>query len=86
MIATLGLLEGFNIDQMVPHSAEAYNIILEAESLAYADRNQYTGDTDFIDVPVNGMINSDYLKERAGLIKPGFFNGEGTLWNPANGK
>lgn len=82
MIATLGMLEGFNIDQMVPHSAEAYNIILEAESLAYADRNQYTGDTDFIDVPVNGMINSDYLKERAGLIKPGFSMGKAPYGTP----
>lgn len=82
MIATLGMLEDFNIDQMEPHSAEAYNIILEAESLAYADRNQYTGDTDFIDVPVKGMINSDYLTERAKLIKPGFSMGKAPYGTP----
>jgi len=71
MIATLGILGAFNIDKMEPHSAEAYNLILEAESLAYADRNQYTGDTDFIDVPLKGMIDQDYLNERAKLIRPG---------------
>lgn len=82
MIATLGMLEGFNIDQMVPHSADAYNIILEAESLAYADRNQYTGDTDFVDVPVNGMIDADYLASRAKLIKPGSSIGKAPYGTP----
>lgn len=82
MIATLGMLDNFNIDQMTPHSAEAYNIILEAESLAYADRNQYTGDTDFIDVPVKGMIDSVYLTERANLIKPGTSMGKAPYGTP----
>lgn len=82
MIATLGMLDEFNINQMEPHSAEAYNIILEAESLAYADRNQYTGDTDFIDVPVLGMIDPDYLDDRAKLIKPGSSMGKAPYGNP----
>jgi gamma-glutamyltranspeptidase/glutathione hydrolase len=82
MIATLGMLNHFNIDKMEPHSAEAYNIILEAESLAYADRNQYTGDTDFIDVPVRGMINPDYLAERAKLIQPGVSMGKAPYGKP----
>ena len=83
MIATLGMLDEFDIDKMQPHSAEAYNIILEAESLAYADRNQYTGDTDFVKVPVQGMINSDYLKSRAKLIMPGISMGKATYGDPS---
>jgi len=83
MIATLGMLDEFDIDKMQPHSAEAYNIILEAESLAYADRNQYTGDTDFVNVPVQGMINSDYLKSRARLIMPGTSMGRAPYGNPS---
>ena len=83
MIATLGILDEFNIDKMTPHSAEAYNIILEAESLAYADRNQYTGDTDFIDVPVQGMIDQDYLNRRARLIEPGTSMGKAPYGNPS---
>ncbi|MDG1438590.1 MAG: gamma-glutamyltransferase, partial [Emcibacteraceae bacterium] len=82
MIATLGILDNFNIDKMEPHSAEAYNLILEAESLAYADRNQYTGDTDYIDVPVQGMINESYLNERAKLIKPGTSMGKAPYGTP----
>jgi gamma-glutamyltranspeptidase/glutathione hydrolase len=82
MIATLGMLDEFKINEMEPHSAEAYNIILEAESLAYADRNQYTGDTDFIDVPVKGMIDRDYLDARAKLIKPGTSMGKAPYGNP----
>lgn len=82
MIATLGMLDNFDIDQMEPHSAAAYNIILEAQSLAYADRNQFTGDTDFIDVPVNGMIDQDYLNERAKLIQPGTSMGKAPYGAP----
>lgn len=82
MIATLGMVDEFDIDQMVPHSAEAYNIILEAESLAYADRNHFTGDTDFIDVPVNGMIDPDYLNTRAKLINPGTSMGKAPYGDP----
>lgn len=82
MIATLGMLQPYNIHTMEPHSAEAYNLILEAESLAYADRNQYTGDTDFIDVPVKGMIDPDYLAERTKLIKPGMSMGKAPYGTP----
>lgn len=82
MIAALGMLEKFNIQQMKPHSPEAYNLILEAESLAYADRNQYTGDTDFIDVPYHGMIDPKYLAERARLIKPGTSMGKAPYGQP----
>jgi len=67
---------------MKPHSPEAYNLILEAESLAYADRNQYTGDTDFIDVPYHGMIDPKYLAERARLIKPGTSMGKAPYGQP----
>ncbi len=82
MIATLGMLDRFDIEEMTPHSAEAYNIILEAESLAYADRNQYTGDTDFIDVPYHGMIDPDYLAERSKMIVPGQSMGKAPYGTP----
>lgn len=82
MVATLGILDEFNIHMMEPHSAEAYNLILEAESLAYADRNHYTGDTDYIDVPLKGMIDQDYLNQRAKLIKPGTSMGKAPYGTP----
>lgn len=42
--------------------------ILVAGRLAFADRGLYVGDEDFITVPVEGMLDKDYLAERASLI------------------
>jgi gamma-glutamyltranspeptidase/glutathione hydrolase len=41
---------------------------IEASKLAFADRGKYDGDTDFVDVPVTGLLSKDYAKQRAGLI------------------
>lgn len=43
-------------------------LFAEAQRLAYADRDQYVGDNHFVDVPLNGMLNNEYLKRRAKLI------------------
>ena len=47
---------------------EAVHLISEAERLAYADRAQYVADTDFVPVPVKGLVDSTYLASRAALI------------------
>ncbi|MFJ4196408.1 gamma-glutamyltransferase [Pseudomonas sp. NPDC089534] len=47
---------------------EAVHLIAEAERLAYADRAQYVADTDFVPVPVKGLVDPGYLAGRAGLI------------------
>lgn len=47
---------------------EAVHLIAEAERLAYADRAQYVADTDFVPVPVKGLIDPTYLTRRAALI------------------
>jgi gamma-glutamyltranspeptidase/glutathione hydrolase len=47
---------------------EAVHLIAEAERLAYADRAQYVADTDFVPVPVKGLIDPIYLASRAALI------------------
>ncbi|MEB2626433.1 gamma-glutamyltransferase [Pseudomonas sp. YuFO8] len=48
--------------------AEAVHLISEAERLAYADRAQYVADSDFVPVPVKGLIDPAYLASRAALI------------------
>ena len=40
----------------------------ETQRLAYADRDQYVADTDFVDVPIVGLLNPSYLNERASKI------------------
>ena len=49
-------------------TAEAVHLISEAERLAYADRAQYVADSDFVPVPVKGLIDKAYLASRAALV------------------
>jgi gamma-glutamyltranspeptidase/glutathione hydrolase len=81
--ATLGILENFDLASLRPDNidrnggkpkAEAVHLISEAERLAYADRNKYVADTDFIPLPGNSpqtLLNKDYLKQRSTLIDLG---------------
>ena len=62
----LGLLEGFDLPGIGP-GPEAAHLLLEAGRLAFADRNFYIADSDFTDMP-EGLLDRDYLRERAALI------------------
>ena len=66
----LGILEHFDMGDIEPMSLTAVHFIAEAEKLAYADRGKFLGDPDFVHVPVEALLNSDYLGERAKLIDP----------------
>lgn len=44
------------------------HLLLEASRLAFADRNEYLGDSDFVDVPVETLLGDQYLEQRAALI------------------
>lgn len=70
VLQILKLLEPFSMDKYKPGSVMAVHLIAEATKLAYADRNHYIGDTDYVDVPVMGMIDKTYLRRRARLIHP----------------
>jgi gamma-glutamyltranspeptidase/glutathione hydrolase len=59
---TLKLLAGKDLS-VVPRQAAIHQII-EAERLAFSDRNTYLGDTEYVDVPVMGLLNEDYVKMR----------------------
>jgi gamma-glutamyltranspeptidase/glutathione hydrolase len=47
---------------------QAVHLISEAERLAYADRAQYLADSDFVPVPIKGLVDPAYLASRAALI------------------
>lgn len=70
VIATLKQLERFNLSALGPDSPTAWHLIAESERLAYADRDKYLGDTDFVRVPVAGLIDPAYLASRSALISP----------------
>ncbi|MHA1528218.1 MAG: gamma-glutamyltransferase [Alphaproteobacteria bacterium] len=64
----LGLLERFKPDEMTLDDARLWHLFAEASRLAYADRAQYLADSDFIRVPVRGLLDPGYLMDRARLI------------------
>jgi len=68
IVQILNILEGFPIGEYGHNSASAIHHMAEAMKLAYADRTQYLGDTDFVDVPVAGLISKGYAEELRGTI------------------
>ena len=66
----LGLLERTDIAERGPDDPQAWYLFAEASRLMYADRDRYFGDGDFVDVPVDGLLDPAYLDARAGLIGP----------------
>ena len=70
ILQMLGLLERFDLKKLGPDNATSWHLIGEAMQLAYADREKYLGDSDFVAVPVKGLIDRGYLKARSALISP----------------
>lgn len=66
----LGITSHFDLAGMGANSAEAWQIIGDASRLAFADRGRYMADTDYVPLP-QGLLDADYLAERAQLIQPG---------------
>jgi len=64
----LGILENFDIGARTPLDTETVHLFTQAGRLAFADRGLYVADTDFVTVPVEGMLDKTYLAERAALI------------------
>lgn len=63
----LGMLEGYDLGAG-PKDAEVLRLIGDASRLAFADRGRYVADTDYVPVPVQGMLDPAYLAERATLL------------------
>ncbi|MGB3456214.1 MAG: gamma-glutamyltransferase [Litorimonas sp.] len=65
----LRTLEPFDMAALGP-GLEGWHRFIEASQLAYADRDRYVGDPDFVRVPVEAMLDRDYLATRSVLIRP----------------
>ncbi|MFQ3287982.1 MAG: gamma-glutamyltranspeptidase/glutathione hydrolase [Alteromonadaceae bacterium] len=68
VIQTLGQLESFELSQFMPNDPQAVHLFTQSSRLAFADRNKYIADDDFVNVPVNGLLDKRYLASRAQLI------------------
>ncbi|WP_050049578.1 gamma-glutamyltransferase [Halostagnicola sp. A56] len=66
----LALLESFDLAQYDRRSFDVYHRLIEAFQLAFADRNEYLGDEEFVDIPWQGMLDDEYVDARRGIIDP----------------
>ena len=68
VIQILAQLQSFELGQYPPNSLPAVHLLTQSARLAFADRNKYIADSDFVSVPVKGLLAADYLAKRAALI------------------
>ncbi|WP_323765549.1 gamma-glutamyltransferase [Marinovum sp.] len=64
----LGMLDHHDLAALGPQSPEAWRLIGDASRLAFADRGRYMADSDFVPVPVEGLVAAPYLKQRSELL------------------
>ena len=65
----LNILENFDLNEHGRYSAQSLHLMIESMRRAFADRAQYLGDADFVDIP-NFLISKIYARKRAAEIDP----------------
>lgn len=85
LLQTLKILEGFDLQKMGIGSADAIHTIAESIKLAYADRDHFYGDPDFVKVPGEQLLSADYAAVRRTLIDPRRASTEHRPGDPARG-
>jgi gamma-glutamyltranspeptidase/glutathione hydrolase len=66
----LQILENVDLKALGLNTPEYYSSVAQAVELAFADREAYMADPDFVDVPMKGLMSKEYAAERARLINP----------------
>lgn len=66
----LNMLEPFDLGSLGWGNPETIHLMVEAERRAYADRAQYLGDPDYVDVPIAQLIDREYARERFADFDP----------------
>jgi gamma-glutamyltranspeptidase / glutathione hydrolase len=79
----LNILEGFDLKAMKHNSAAFIHTSAEATKLAFADREKFLGDMDFITIPYEGLLSKAYAAERRALIDPDHASLEFRPGNPS---
>jgi gamma-glutamyltranspeptidase/glutathione hydrolase len=64
----LGMVERFDLKALGPENPQAWHLIAEAMQLAYADREKYLADPDYVAVPVPGLLDEAYIASRSALV------------------
>ncbi len=66
----LSILAGYDLPALGHNSPEYIHLVIEAAKLAFADRERYYGDPDFVKVPLDVLLSPEYAAERRKLIDP----------------
>ncbi|MEZ5288439.1 MAG: gamma-glutamyltransferase, partial [Vicinamibacterales bacterium] len=70
LLEMLGILEGTHYEEAGFGSASSIHYLAESMRRAYADRNEYVGDPDFVKVPIAGLLDPAYLARLRSTIDP----------------
>ena len=76
LLEMLNILEGYDLAAMGYYTAESVHSMVEAKKLAFADRNRYAGDMDFVSMPVSEIISKRFAARRRQLISEAAGRGE----------
>jgi len=68
LLQELNLIEHFDLGKLGCNTADAIHVMVEAKRLAFADREAFVGDPDFVDVPTDDLVSKEYAASRVGLI------------------
>jgi gamma-glutamyltranspeptidase/glutathione hydrolase len=68
LIEMLNILEGFDLGKFAPFSSSYYHLLIESMRRGYADRAEFMADTDFVKVPVGGLLEKAYADQRRSTI------------------
>lgn len=71
VLQVLGMVERFPLAKWGKDDPRSWHVIGEAMQLAYADRDNWLGDPEFVSVPIAGLIDPGYLRQRSALISMG---------------
>ncbi len=70
LLQLLNMVEPYPVDEWGWHDAKTIHLMVEAERRVYADRAKFLGDPDFYSVPVDELLNKEYLKSRMADFNP----------------
>ncbi len=70
LLQSLSILKNIPIGDMGHNSAEYLHTVIEAVKLAFADREQWYGDPEFVHVPIEALLSDEYGAMRSKLIDP----------------
>ncbi|MDY4011777.1 MAG: gamma-glutamyltransferase [Fusobacterium gastrosuis] len=82
IIQILNILENYNLKDIPAGSTKFYHLLSESMKMAFADRAKFMGDTEFIKIPLKGVIDKDYaktLKDKIDMTKSQDYS-EGVPW------